>query len=1055
VSKGVKDGVVSFRKTRHVIAAGAAASLLFASAPAALSADCKPDHLRAPFVVKTMGRCAFDVAAMAFQGTPAEQARCLMRGMDQSRNLAPPIENFPAALAERVGTETGLPTREALSTFLSRLDLEWDFAAYLWQPLSHANNNDADAPTARYFVIHDTSGPSYGHHDFPEDLDSNSRINNLAGFKCDDGWGKAHVVISRTGGMLLNHELATPWRETKFELAANFSGALKGLFLHVEMIQPRRAAPGRGRHNDAQSPDPPFTGAQYDRLALLYTIASVRAGQWLIPAFHAALDADIPNGHDDPLNFNITNLATSLDEVVKKLLPVAAVAQQDRATESAQDAVSPAPAASETTPQPAGSAASASAAAPAPATSSTAAMAQEDKPAESAQDVVAPAPAASEAPLQPADSSATASATAPAPATPSTAAMAQEDKPPESAQDTVAPAPAAPETTPQPAESPAATPPPTPPAPAPTTSTTAVMTAPHITSFAVDWTAARAAVPSADQAPRAESAGTPADALTSLNQATAHVLSTVAASAVPVLLPFDAAAFLRERAQGTGGDDGKYFSEFHAPSFFYSGPTGYDAAFSARADDLHDLDLVFARTAEVQLSASTIVYDLDGPAPDLGAPVPALEHDFPGLRRVIAENRVRYIFTRFGVPYFVSIACNDGPKSARLLACREADLIAVRFLKTLNLVGGAPREEPAKTEAAAIEEPADASPDFAYYAPGDILPGTGMNGKGGKFDTTVYARIRFPMAHAPAYINSQSFMHWGNCDLTGRVALGGHGKDESYRCRVNDIPLFKDESKNYVYPWRDNFCEHRYYEVAQCPVGLGHQGEDIRPSTCKLRNEDADRCEPYQDDVVAARDGVVWRSAGDEALYLIADAPTERVRLRYLHMTPRMLDAAGMVSGHMLAEGDVIGPVGDYGRREGGTTYHLHFDVQVLTCQGWLFVNPYMTLVAAYERLIGARGRVIVAQAPHAAPDAMIAAAGINPERVPAKNAALSESKGGDSKGSETKGEDKHRERAVEHCQTRFVKGHRRRVCWTDAADNGERANPSRGVRTVDRGVSR
>ena len=74
--------------------------------------------------------------------------------------------------------------------------------------------------------------------------------------------------------MLLNHELEIPWRETKFEQAANFSGALKGLFLHVELIQPRRAASGHGRHNDAQSPNPAFTPAQYDRLALLYVIAT-------------------------------------------------------------------------------------------------------------------------------------------------------------------------------------------------------------------------------------------------------------------------------------------------------------------------------------------------------------------------------------------------------------------------------------------------------------------------------------------------------------------------------------------------------------------------------------------------------------------------------------------------------------------------------------------------------------------------------------------------------------------------------------------------------------
>ena len=65
--------------------------------------------------------------------------------------------------------------------------------------------------------------------------------------------------------------------------------------------------------------------------------------------------------------------------------------------------------------------------------------------------------------------------------------------------------------------------------------------------------------------------------------------------------------------------------------------------------------------------------------------------------------------------------------------------------------------------------------------------------------------------------------------------------------------------------------------MTQCPSGLGHQGEDIRPGSCKLRNEDADRCEPYQDQVVAVRDGMVWRTAGDEALYLTSNAPGEHV----------------------------------------------------------------------------------------------------------------------------------------------------------------------------------
>jgi hypothetical protein len=261
----------------------------------------------------------FDPEKLSFQGEPAEQAKCLMRGMDQKRNLAPPMESLPSALAERVGMDAGLPSREALSTFLSKKDLEWDFAAYLWMPVSRANNDDPSAPLARYFVIHDTSGPNYGHRAFPGNVDGNSKINNLADFKCYDGWGKAHVVINRSGAMLLSHELSIPWRETKFEQAANFAGALKGLFLHVELIQPRRAATGHGRYNDARSPSPAFTPAQYDRLALVYTIASVRAGRWLIPAFHAALDANIRNGHDDPLNFDAEGFAGSLEGVVKKL----------------------------------------------------------------------------------------------------------------------------------------------------------------------------------------------------------------------------------------------------------------------------------------------------------------------------------------------------------------------------------------------------------------------------------------------------------------------------------------------------------------------------------------------------------------------------------------------------------------------------------------------------------------------------------------------------------------------------------------------------------------
>ena len=297
-------------------ASGLTCAVLIGSAQMALGDGCKPNHFRAPYFIKSMGACAFDPETLSFAGTPVEQAMCLMRGMDATRNLGPPLQSLPPALTTRVGERTGLPSREALTGFLSRRNLEWDFAAYLWQPLSRAHDNDPDAPMARYFVIHDTSGPYYGRRSFPDDINENPEINNLKNFACSDGWGRAHIFVNRSGGMLVAHDYSIAWRETKFEQAAEFGGALQGLFLHNELIQPRRAG---ARGGDGRSPDPAFSPAQYDSVALLYTIASVRAGQWLIPAFHAALDADIPDGHDDPLNFDIQSFADSLDKLVDRL----------------------------------------------------------------------------------------------------------------------------------------------------------------------------------------------------------------------------------------------------------------------------------------------------------------------------------------------------------------------------------------------------------------------------------------------------------------------------------------------------------------------------------------------------------------------------------------------------------------------------------------------------------------------------------------------------------------------------------------------------------------
>ena len=197
-------------------AAVVAVMALSLSAQVTWSAQCKPHHFRAPYFIKTMGRCGFDQATMSFHGDGVEQARCLMRGMDETRNLGPQMAMMPAPLADRVGNEAGLPTREALSSYLSKLDLEWDFAQYLWLPISRANDNDPTAPMARYLVIHDTSGPNFGHRAFPEEVDNgNSKINSLNKLvfgrlgqgACRHQPFRRHAAQSRTGDSLARDQI--------------------------------------------------------------------------------------------------------------------------------------------------------------------------------------------------------------------------------------------------------------------------------------------------------------------------------------------------------------------------------------------------------------------------------------------------------------------------------------------------------------------------------------------------------------------------------------------------------------------------------------------------------------------------------------------------------------------------------------------------------------------------------------------------------------------------------------------------------------------------------
>jgi murein DD-endopeptidase MepM/ murein hydrolase activator NlpD len=428
-------------------------------------------------------------------------------------------------------------------------------------------------------------------------------------------------------------------------------------------------------------------------------------------------------------------------------------------------------------------------------------------------------------------------------------------------------------------------------------------------------------------------------ALAQLNGVTSQIFTGIGRSPVPVLLPFDTASYLDARLNGTAPERSlpRYQADFRPVDLFDAGPAGYDAVFSLEPGAGSGLpSRTYANPIEIQITGSLLIYDIADQQGGKGEPVKSLAAQYPDLRRFIREGYVRYAFTRFGVPYVVSMQCLDSAPRARRLACREAYPVAERFLKALRIAGGRPARPRFDIASETVERPAERSADFTYRPPGDIIVGTGYHHQGGRADFNAYSQIRFPL-QAPAFIHSQ-------------------------KRRSGD----KSDAPSAGYPWRDNFCEARSFSVGQCTNGYGHQGEDVRPGACPTHIEGG--CDPRQQPVFAVRDGVVIRSQKQQAATLQVNTRTEHIRFRYMHMNPSAMDADGVLNGRRIMEGEKIGVVSNYLDHPNGTTRHLHFDVQLFTRDGWIWVNPYVTLVSAYERLIHARGREI---GPEIAPPAV------------------------------------------------------------------------------------
>jgi hypothetical protein len=265
--------------------------------------------------------CKIDQSTLLFAGTPVEQARCLLRPNKIGGALDRELKRLPDPLEKIIGQKTTVK-REALRKYLQVNNInESDLGGSLDEPLVKAKLPNGEEIQALYFLIHDTSWPYLKDEPFPASFNSdiNWKGNNVSTWVNNP---VAHIFVSRLGSSVTTTPFSEGVRKgwgTKFARDVLKADA-KGLEIHIELIQPRRRDPSDPNPgNDRFAPDPGFTDAQYDRLALLYLCASVRRGTWLIPAYHSAVDAGIKDAHDDPQNFELKKFAKSLRKLLKKV----------------------------------------------------------------------------------------------------------------------------------------------------------------------------------------------------------------------------------------------------------------------------------------------------------------------------------------------------------------------------------------------------------------------------------------------------------------------------------------------------------------------------------------------------------------------------------------------------------------------------------------------------------------------------------------------------------------------------------------------------------------
>src|ERR1700743_85696 len=141
--------------------------------------------------------------------------------------------------------------------------------------------------------------------------------------------------------------------------------------------------------------------------------------------------------------------------------------------------------------------------------------------------------------------------------------------------------------------------------------------------------------------PASDPRSTPA--LLQLNAVTSKIFTGIDRSPIPVLLPFDTAAFLDARANGVPASLSlaRYQADFRPVDLFDARQAGYDAVFSPESGAGDGLpQRTFIKPVEVQITGSILTYDINDALSGRGEPVRSRKRHFPIFRRLFVGGTV-------------------------------------------------------------------------------------------------------------------------------------------------------------------------------------------------------------------------------------------------------------------------------------------------------------------------------------------------------------------------------------------------------------------------------